>query len=526
MSGEPVIVVGAGVGGLATSLDLAARGFRVKLLERAATPGGKMREVRIGDAAIDAGPTVFTMRWIFDALFDDLGTSLEAQLDLQPLEILARHAWSESERLDLYSDLGRTADAIGDFAGAGEARSFLQFSGHARDVYRTLVQNFICASRPGPLDLVRAGGLAGLTDLWRIKPFSRLWQTLGGYFRDPRLQQLFGRYATYCGSSPFIAPATLMLVAHVEQEGVWMVGGGMHRLAQVMAQLARDHGVEIHYAAEVDDISFRHGRVDAVRTADGERHAAAAVVLNADPAALAAGHFGEAAQRAVRPMPRALRSLSALTWNLLAETRGFPLQRHNVFFSADYVAEFDAILRQRQLPAAPTVYVCAQDRDTETSLPQRGAERLLCLVNAPADGDSRGFGADEVAACETAAFGLLERCGLDVARTPETSRITTPTDFEGLFPGTGGALYGQASHGWRASFSRPGSRSRVPGLYLAGGSAHPGPGVPMAAMSGRLAAAAVASDLTATSRRSRLGPLAIMPARSPISRPRIHPERK
>lgn len=526
MNGERIIVVGAGVGGLATALDLAARGFRVTLLERAATPGGKMREVSIGNAAIDAGPTVFTMRWVFDALFDHLGTSLEAQLNLQPVEILARHAWSESERLDLFSDLGRTAAAIGDFAGAGEARNFLHFSRHARDVYRTLEQTFICAPRPGPLDLVRAGGLSGLADLWRIKPFNRLWQTLGGYFRDPRLQQLFGRYATYCGSSPFVAPATLMLVAHVEQEGVWLVRGGMHRLAQVMTRLAEAHGVDIRFQAEVDDISVSHGRVDGVTTSNGERYAADAVVLNADPAALAAGYFGQAVQRAVRPTPRALRSLSAVTWNLFAETRGFPLQRHNVFFSADYTDEFDTILRRRRLPAAPTVYVCAQDRDAAMNPSQRGPERLLCLVNAPPDGDIRAFGADELAACEAAAFALLERCGLDVERRPEATRITTPTDFEALFPGTGGALYGQASHGWRASFSRPGSRSRVPGLYLAGGSGHPGPGVPMAAMSGRLAAAAVASDLARSGRRSRLGPLAVTPAGPPIPRPRIHPERK
>ena len=485
MNGERVIVVGAGIGGLAAALDLAGRGFRVKLYERAGAPGGKMREVTAGPVAGDAGPTVFTMRWVFESLFDHLGACFTDHVRLQPVEVLARHAWSDTERLDLFSDLERSADAIGEFSGADEARRFLRFSEHAGNIYRTLEQSFICAPRPGPLDLVRAGGIAGLADLWRIKPFNRLWPTLGGYFRDPRLQQLFGRYATYCGSSPYQAPATLMLVAHVEQQGVWLIDGGMHRLARAMARLATACGVEIHYASGIDAIDLKHGRVDGVRTVHGERVAADAVILNADPAALGAGRFGAALRGAVPRVARAARSLSAVTWNLHAETRGFPLRRHNVFFSADYAAEFDSIQRRRRLPTAPTVYVCAQDRDDVNAAAQAGPERLMCLVNAPADGDLRGLDAEEFSACEAGAFELLRRCGLDVRRQAVSSRVTTPADFEQLFPGTGGALYGPASHGWRASFSRPGSRSRVPGLYLAGGSVHPGPGVPMAALSGR-----------------------------------------
>jgi 1-hydroxycarotenoid 3,4-desaturase len=145
------------------------------------------------------------------------------------------------------------------------------------------------------------------------------------------------------------------------------------------------------------------------------------------------------------------------------------------------------------------VYVCAQDREGGNGEPD-GSERLLILVNAPPTGDRNPFDAPEVEQCETRTFGLLAHCGLRVERLPETTIVTTPTDFHRLYPGTGGALYGQASHGWQASFRRPGSRTRIPGLYLAGGSTHPGPGVPMAALSGRLAAASVLQDLASTSR--------------------------
>jgi 1-hydroxycarotenoid 3,4-desaturase len=192
------------------------------------------------------------------------------------------------------------------------------------------------------------------------------------------------------------------------------------------------------------------------------------------------------------------RSLSAIIWNLVAETEGFPLLRHTVFFSRDYRAEFDAIFRDGRPPGEPTVYICAQDRDDRGEWPAGTPERLLCLINAPALGDSKPLPSSEVEQCAERTFSLLTRCGLRVQRSPHLSQVTTPTGFSELFPATGGALYGQASHGWKASFSRPGSRSAIPGLYLAGGSTHPGAGVPMATLSGRLAASCVLADLGST----------------------------
>jgi len=488
-----VVVVGAGVGGLVAAALLAHEGQAVTVLEQAPLPGGKLRVLDVGGCACDAGPTVFTLRPVFEALFEQLGTRLDAHLQLRPLATLARHVWADGARLDLHADFETTVDAIGRFAGASQADAYRRFCVRSQRVFETLEFAYMRAPRPTPWSLPWRVGWRGLPGLARIAPFTSLWQSLQQCFSDARLQQLFGRYATYCGSSPFQAPATLMLVAHAERAGVWTVEGGMRQLAAALAGLAVRRGAELRCLAPVARLRVASAGVCGVELADGERIDADAVVFNGDVSALRQGLMGDAVVAALPRDRRAQRSLSAITWNLLAPTDGFELAHHTVFFSDAYREEFDAILGQGRLPRAPSVYLCAQDRSD--GVVPRGPERLLCLVNAPAHGDGAGLAAKEIDACEQSTFEHLARCGLRLGRSAQPAQRTTPAEFHRLFPGTGGALYGQATHGWRSSFTRPGSRTRIPGLYLAGGSVHPGPGVPMAALSGQLAAQAVLGDL-------------------------------
>jgi 1-hydroxycarotenoid 3,4-desaturase len=487
-----VVIIGAGAGGLAAACDLARAGLAVTVLERAPAEGGKMRQVTAGGALIDAGPTVFTMRWVFDDLFASAGETFANQMKLLPASLLARHAWTNGGTLDLHADASASAEAIRAFAGPRDSAAYLRFIAECRAVYETLRDTFMTAPKPSAAGLV--GRVGNLGAMLRTRPFDTFWQRLEATFADPRLRQLFGRYATYVGSSPFLAPATLMLIAHVEQDGVWLPEGGMRSVAGALRGLAERQGAEFRFGAHVQEIRSLRGRAASVRLADGDEIAADAIVFNGDAAALANGLLGEAPRRATEAMPRAQRSLSAVTWCLKAKTRGFALSYHNVFFADNYAKEFDAIFRQRTIPGMPTVYVCAQDR-SGSKLP-RGAERLLILINAPPDGDRGRFASVEEAAERVLA--LLSRCGVEIDGGLENAEVTTPEGFNALFPGTGGGLYGQANHSPMASFARPGAASRLPGLYLAGGSAHPGAGVPMVTLSGRLAAERVLKDFGMT----------------------------
>ena len=499
-----VVVVGAGIGGLVSALELAHQGLQVTVVEAANTPGGKMRQVLVDGAAIDSGPTVFTMRWIFDQWLGGMGTSLSQLVEIEPLHVLARHAWRGTDgHLDLFSDTKRSADAISKFSNPQEGRRFLDFCTQTRALYRTLEGPYIRSERPTLSSMMRDLGPRGLGVLMGLGPFATLWSSLGKHFHDPRLQQLFARYATYCGASPWSAPATLMLVAQVELDGVWSVKGGMHSVAVALAELAASKGVQFQYGVACKEIDVQGEKACGVLLSNGEHIAADSVVFNGDASALSSGLLGHKCLGAVPHTNADKRSLSALTWSINTPVSGFALVRHNVFFDNDYASEFDDIFQGRRLPNHGTVYVCAQDRD-DAGIATGKAERLLCLVNAPPTGDTHPFDATETHACETRSLALMRQCGLILQPLAHQSVLTTPHTFNRLFPGTGGALYGTATHGWMAAFHRPASRSKLAGLYLAGGSVHPGPGVPMAAMSGRLAAATLMANLVSTNRSRRV----------------------
>ena len=498
---DSVVVVGAGIGGLAAAVRLAAAGLPVTLCEAAPGVGGKMRTLPSAAGPVDAGPTVLTLRGVFDELFDVAGTTLDAHLELVPQTILARHFWRDGACLDLHADPAATLAALEAFGGPRVVADFRHFDAVSAALYAAFDSPVMRAAAPD----MRAAALAamGQPRLWPwLLPGRSLAGALRGAFRDARLRQLFGRYTTYVGGIPGLSPAVLGLVWRAEAGGVWAVAGGMHRLAQALAEVFTGLGGTLMLAAPVARIVRQGGAVSGVVLADGTPLPCTRLVFNGDPAALVAGLLGPAAVTSVKPNGVEPRSLSARVWAFAARPEGPAMVHHNVFFADTEDDEF-APLARGLAPTAPTVYVCAQDR--KAGAPAGDPERFQFILNAPAlpEGAPDTQDPEEERTCRTQTFARLSQFGLHFDPQPQTTALTLPQGFARLFPASRGALYGRSPHGLLATLLRPQARTALPGLYLAGGGTHPGAGVPMAALSGRHAAEAILSDLTSASRSRR-----------------------
>ena len=493
-----VAVIGAGIGGLSAAVRLAAAGADVALIEAQGYPGGKMRTLPSAAGPVDAGPTVLTMKPVFEALFAAAGARLEDHVTLIPQPILARHWWPDGGTLDLFPDTQASAHAIGTGFGAKAAREFLAFDARMAQALAAFEAPMMLSPRPAPMAAARA--MATRPGLWPLMaPGRSLAALLKAHFTDPRLRQLFGRYSTYVGGTPTHSPAVLGLIWRAEAAGVWAVQGGMHALAQALAGLFETLGGRLYLNAPVAGLDIASGALTGMRLADGRRVSCRQAVFNGDPAALVAGLMGEDARRAILPAATEPRALSARVWTFAAEATGAPLTHHNLFFADTEAAEF-APLDRGEAPSDPTVYICAQDRKTG---PANGPERFQFILNAPALAKGAAPDPAEATACLTQTLTRLSRFGLRFSPEPTAEALTMPQHFAALFPGSRGALYGRSPHGALAPFLRPTARTKVTGLYLAGGGAHPGAGVPMAALSGANAAQAVLLDRTSRSPISR-----------------------
>lgn len=499
---DTAIIIGGGIAGLMAALTLSRQGQAVTLLEAAPVLGGKIHQYegqdQDGSYAIDSGPTVFTLKPLFEDMFDQLDLDFNSELQATPLKRLARHYWRERGStepgcLDLYPDIDANMDAIGTFAGLSDAKAFKGLASDARSVFEALDDGFMRRPGPGLIGILKNAPMFGVPMLAATPPWHSLWSLMRKRFRDPRLAQLFARYATYCGGNPMKSMTTLMLVIHTELSGVWRLDGGMQSLADRITDLARMAGANIRTHAAVKRIMVSNGQTAGVELECGDCIAGSQVIMAGDVSALSALLPEIVRGRAPKPLAHTNRSLSAVTLKGRTEVRGVPLDHHTVFFSDDYEREFNE-LSSGDIPSDPTLYLCTPDWATGT------AKRLFFIANALPDGDTRSDSEEERERWTDTIHKSLKQRGL-ILQDPSDLSITTPADWAKRFPGSGGALYGRAPHGMQAAFLRPGLRTKIKGLYLAGGSVHPSAGVPMAALSGFTAANCLLQDWASTRRR-------------------------
>ena len=502
-----VVVVGGGMGGLAAALCAGAGGKRVLLLERDGQLGGKVGTATVDGVTFDTGPSVITLPDVIDGVLRrtgvpglSIGDGLEHALQLVRPTPAFRYRFANPAALgvggdgtiDVFVEMERTIDSVARSLGSQAATELTSFLRYARAIWDVSKDDFVFGSAPTMFDLVRLG-LSRPFDMLKVDPLSSMRSAIEARVTSKALRLLLLRYATYNGSDPLTAPATLNCIAHVELGlGGFGIRGGLSRVADVLAEGCRAVGVDLRVGAGVTGLLTDGDRITGVRVAHGAADVgihADAVVVNADVAHLR--HDLLPSVDRVLPRPKTL-SMSGATMVLKARRRrGTGGQggrvAHEVLFCDDYRAEFDDIFRRRHGPRSPTVYVCAQELAQERP-GWAEHEPLFVMVNLPALQD--GVVDDGAAVLHTARQRLLAAGMIDDDDAVVWQRSST--GLAERFAGSRGSLYGAASNDRSSAFSRAANAvAQRPGLYLASGTAHPGGGVPLCVQSGVLAAEAL-----------------------------------
>ncbi len=496
-----VVVIGAGVGGLAAAARLAALGHRVGVHERAATHGGKLGEYRRDGFTFDTGPSLLTLPQVFTDLF--AATGGPADLRIEPVDPACGYTFADGTRLDLPHDPAAVPAALDAALGPGRGAAWQAWYDRSARLW-DLVGEPVLHRPLRARDLARFG--TRLRDLQAVAP----WRTLRGLgdalLPDPRLRMWLDRYATYSGSDPRRTPSVLSVTAYVEQRyGAWWVRGGLRRLADALLARCHERGATVHLGSDVAEVTTDARGVTGVRLGDGTAVPADVVVSDTDAAVLYGTLLRRAAPRTrlrtagVRTaLGRASASVSGFVLLLALDgdrRPGAPHAAHRVFFPTDYDAEFDALFGRGGPPRPvedPTVYVSAPD-DPATR-PDDASESWFVLVNAPRHEPGRGVDWDTPGLADSYAdrvLAVLAERGLDVRGRVRWRVVRTPADLERDTRSVGGSIYGTSSNGARAAFLRPANASPLPGLYLVGGSAHPGGGLPLVLLSAEIVAGLV-----------------------------------
>jgi phytoene desaturase len=475
-----ILVVGAGVGGLAVAARLAAAGHRVTVCEQAPVVGGKLGEYTRDGFRFDTGPSLLTLPHVFEELFATTGAPLSEVLGLVELDPIVRHRFPDGTVLDTCRDPRELEERIAAAFGGAAADGWRAFAARAARIWDVTHGPFLESPLDGAWTLLRQA--TRLTDLATVAPWRSLRGLAAAYLDDPRLRMLVDRYATYTGSDPRRAPAALAAVPHAELHfGGWYVEGGLRRLADALADRCAALGVEIRTGTDVVRLTADRYRITGAEVAGGTVLRADAVVADTDAEHLYTDLLRVPAQ--ARRLRRTPRSLSGFVLLLGLRGRTPGVVHHTVTFPSDYDAEFDAVFGDPARPVAdPAIYV-----GVPPDAAPAGHEAAFVLVNAARQGTGPGtvdWRAPGLA--EWYADHLVERLG--VGDRVLFREISSPADLEVRTRSVGGAIYGTSGNGPRAAFLRPANRSPVPGLYLVGGSGHPGGGLPLVALSARITA--------------------------------------
>jgi phytoene desaturase len=470
---KKILVIGAGLGGLAAAIRLAHAGHAVEVWEKNDEPGGKLKELWIDDFRWGTGPSLLTMPHVLRDLFASVGEKLEDHLDLVRLDSCCRYFWTD----------GTVIDEDAAFWATPEVTEFLDY---ARGIYELSGEAYL--NRP-PGDFWRAftpRNWPKLRHLGKVATTRTLAAEVERRISDPHLRQIFLRFATYNGSSPYLTPATFNIIPYVEAEfGAWYVRGGMAKIAEALMALAQRLGVLFRFNTTATGWNGSEAIAQ-----DGSRCRADFLVCNGDVLSARTGFLAERtpANRQKSLLKPAL-STSGFILFLGVRGRDARLGHHNIFFSDDYPGEFDEIHEKKISPHEPTIYISVSSRTDPDHAPE-GHDNYFVLINAPARDPREPWTKAEAQGYRDGVLKRLERFGFeDLPNRIVAERIFTPSDFATRDLAYHGSLYGWASHSpmtslFRPPLSDPDSRK----VFFVGGTTHPGGGIPLVLLSGKMVA--------------------------------------
>ncbi|MGL4514190.1 MAG: phytoene desaturase family protein [Lacipirellulaceae bacterium] len=499
-NGAKVAVIGGGLGGLAAACTLAARGYAVSLFERNATVGGKAVQLRRGGYRFDMGPTILTLPSVLRRIFGEAGLALEERMELLRLDPQWRCFFDDHTVLDLVADLDAMKRTLREFSGRDDVGAgYEKFLNTSKRLHEISDRFFFWKSVGGIVDTMDMKGTFNakvLGDLLQLRMGQTVAKTVRSHVPDARVAQMIDHFTQYVGSNPEGSPAVLCGIAHMQtSEGVWYPMGGTRAVPEALARLASELGVEVHTETPVRKIVVEHGRTVGVETQEGVRHACDAVVSNCDSVLTHKELLGEGPKSPFLRRRKYEPACSGVVLYLGLKRRFDQLLHHNFVFSEDPHEEFKAIYQRGEPAPDPTCYVCAP-ATSEPGVAPPGGEALYILVHTPYRRDGQDW-KKMLPAYRQVILDKLERtAGMEgISDAIEVEEALTPADIESRYNTLRGAIYGLASHGRFFGAFKPANRSRdVKGLYLAGGAAHPGPGMPMVLMSGWIAADALDAD--------------------------------
>ena len=506
-STHPIAVIGAGLAGLAAACVLAARGHRVVLFDKNSWGGGKAAVLHRNGFRFDMGPTILTLPGVLRRIFSEANLNLDDHLPLIRLDPQWRSFFTDGSVLDLHQETSAMRKVLADFSTPEVGHAYSQFMSLSERLNNISQRYFFWRSIGGLRDMFDARNLARggtLKDVLGMRMGATVGGTLRTFIKDHRVSQMLDHFTQYVGSAPDASPAVLCGIAHMQtSEGVWYPQGGTRAVAVALEKLAQDLGVRFRYNTPITRINLNRGRVCSVSTNEGEVIPVSAAVSNSDSVRThreLLKHTPAAAQfenrRSYEP------ACSGVVLYLGLCKRYEHLLHHNFVFSSDPHEEFESIYRAGEPAPDPTCYVCAPATTDPTVAPV-GGEALYVLVHTPYLRQHHNWKQMFPKYREVILQKLKHTAGLtDIESRIVTEDLLTPQDINDRYHVLNGAIYGLASHGRFFGAFKPGNRTKTPGLYLCGGAAHPGPGMPMVTMSGWIAADALDMDLRGESSRT------------------------